>query len=70
MSERLTSIMSCIIGIIKSWYNFMFTNPYPGLAISIGAVLVGVFMIDYGLSLLRYFLNTHGNSVRESGGSK
>ena len=70
MSERLSSLLGCIIDVVKSWYNFLFTHPYPGLAISIGAVLVGVFMIDYGLSLLRYFLNTHGNSVRESGGSK
>lgn len=69
MNPALTDAVSGIMHVFYKIAQFVFQHPYPGLTITIGGVLVGCFMIDWGFDLLRYFLNSKGSSIRE-GGSK
>ena len=65
MSSDVSFALSGIIGVFKKFADFCFSHPYPGLGITIGAFLVGCFMVDYGFNLLHYFLSSGGSSIRE-----
>lgn len=65
MSSTLTSCLSLIVSVFRSIVDFAFTEPHPGFSvITIGAVLVGIFMINLGFDYLDFFLGG-GSSIRE-----
>ena len=65
MTSALQQAVTFIISIIGSLSDFIFSTNYPGMTITIGAVLVGFLMIDLGWTYFDYFLHTH---VREKKG--
>lgn len=58
MTEALAKCVSLITSVIGSFVDFIFSQDYPGFAISIGAVLLGWLLIDLGFDYIDYFLHT------------
>lgn len=62
MSELLTSGVSLVVNTFNSFVSCAFNTVHPGfVGVSIGAVLVGLFMIGLGFDYIDFFLgaNTH-----------
>lgn len=64
MSATLRTAIEGILSVFNSFINFAFETNYPGFAISIGAVLIALFMIELGLNYIDYFLSS-GNHFKE-----
>lgn len=58
MTSALSQAVSFIVSIIGSLVDFCFETDYPGMTITIGAVLLGFLMIDLGWTYMDYFLHT------------
>lgn len=67
MSSALSSAVQLIISVFRSIVTFCFETPHPGFTyITIGAVLVAVFMVSLGLDYIEYFTGGSKNGhVRE-----
>lgn len=63
MSSTLVSMLSMIVNAFRSFVDFIFSQDYPGFTITIGAVLVGYFMISLGFDYLDFFLG--GSHVKD-----
>lgn len=69
MSSALSDSLSLIISIVRSLIEFMFETPHPGfMYITIGGVLIGLFMISFGFDLMDFFLDGKSSSHVRSGG--
>lgn len=64
----VTSLQQAIIGImgfVSTVVNFTFSTPFPGFNdISIGSILLALFIISLGFSFIEYFLNASGVSEK------
>ena len=58
MTSALSQAVSFIVSIIGSLVDFCFETDYPGMTITIGAVLLGFLMIDLGWTYLDYFMHS------------
>lgn len=67
MTSALSQAVSFIISIIGQLSDFIFSTDYPGMTITIGAVLVGFLMIDLGWTYFDYFLHA-SSPVRDKKG--
>lgn len=63
MTEMLGQALAGVIGVFRAIVDFCFDTNYPGLVVSIGAVMIGLFMIGLGFDYLDYF--TGGSKVRD-----
>lgn len=55
MTTVLGQAISCVISVFGTFWNMCFTTDYPGMTISIGAVLVGFLLIEVGIEYLNFF---------------
>lgn len=55
MTTVLGQAISCVISVFATFWNMCFTTDYPGMTISIGAVLVGFLLIEVGIEYLNFF---------------
>lgn len=67
MSSMLSDAIQGIISIFRSFVSFAFNTVHPGFTyITIGAVLVGIFMIGLGFDYIEYFTGgSKSGHVRE-----
>ena len=63
MSEMLGQALAGVIGVFRAIVDFCFDTNYPGLVVSFGAVMIGLFMIGLGFDYLDFF--TGGSKVRD-----
>lgn len=62
MNEGLTQAILGIISFMGNIANFVFTTPFPGFGdISIGGVLVALFIVSLGFHYMEYFLSGSGD---------
>ena len=64
MTERLSAALNGVINIIGSFATMIFSTNYPGLTISIGAVLIGLLLYEIGWDYMDFFTHTSESSVR------
>ena len=64
MTSTLTQLISLVTSVFGKIIDFCFDTEYPGMFITIGAVLIGWFMIDLGFDYIDYFLHS-GVRVRD-----
>lgn len=69
MTDLCSAATRLVVSVIKSFSDFIFQTDYPGLTLSIGAVLVGLFMIDLGWHYFNYFLASSGSHFRSGSGA-
>lgn len=63
MSNALSQAIVGILSFVKTVVTFTFSTPFPGFnSISIGGVLVALFIVSLGFTYLEYFLNASGMS--------
>lgn len=63
MTNLLTQALALIVDVLHTFIDFIFSTDHPGfVGISIGAVMVGIFMIVSGFDYLDFFLGS--NHVR------
>lgn len=67
MTNILSQAITGLISIFRSFVTFAFNTDHPGFTgITIGAVLVGIFMIGLGFDYIEYFTGGSKNGhVRE-----
>lgn len=63
MTNLLGQALTLVIGVFRAIVQFCFDTNYPGLLVSIGAVMIGLFMIGLGFDYLDFFVG--GSSVRD-----
>lgn len=63
MTNILGQALALVIGVFRAIVQFCFDTNYPGLLMSIGAVMIGLFMIGLGFDYLDYFVG--GSHVRD-----
>ena len=64
MTERLSAALHGVINVIGSFASMIFETDYPGLTISIGAVLIGFLLYEIGWDYMDFFTHTSETSVR------
>ena len=55
MSSSLYSALSGLMSLISSFVSGIFSIQFPGLNISLGGFIVGLFMFAFGIRLIRFF---------------
>lgn len=66
MTFALQQLVQLVTSVIGAFVDFIFTTDYPGFTFTIGAVLLGMILIDLGFNYLDYFLHSSGSHVREN----
>lgn len=69
MTDLAAACVRCVMSAIKGVSDFIFNTDYPGLTLSIGAVLVGLLLIDLGWNYFDYFVSSSGSHVRSGSGA-
>ena len=69
MSELTSACTRLVLSVLKCISDFIFNTDYPGLTLSIGAVLVGLLMIDIGWNYFDYFVSSSGTHFRSGAGA-
>ena len=64
MTERLSAALHGVINVIGSFASMIFETDYPGLTLSIGAVLIGFLLYEIGWDYMDFFTHTSETSVR------
>lgn len=69
MTDLCSAALRLVLSVIEDISSFIFNTDYPGLTLSIGAVLVGLLMIDLGWHYFDYFLSSSGSHFRSGTGA-
>lgn len=55
MTNTLEKCIQFVIAVFANFFNSIFQIKYPAMTISIGAVLLGILLIDLGFEYLNFF---------------